>query len=50
MLNTNGIRIAEDEEFAGQLQQFIGGFEVIFNLMVLRKYLQYFKRQKSITS
>ena len=28
MLNTNGIRIAEDEEFAGQLQQFIGGFEV----------------------
>jgi len=28
MLNTNGIRIAEDEEFARQLQQFIGGFEV----------------------
>ncbi|MCJ7688322.1 MAG: radical SAM protein, partial [Clostridiaceae bacterium] len=28
MLNTNGIRIAEDEEFASQLQQFIGGFEV----------------------
>jgi uncharacterized radical SAM superfamily Fe-S cluster-containing enzyme len=28
MLNTNGIRIAEDEEFVGQLQQFIGGFEV----------------------
>lgn len=28
MLNTNGIRIAEDEEFARQLQQFVGGFEV----------------------
>ena len=28
MLNTNGIRIAEDEDFAQQLQQFSGGFEV----------------------
>jgi len=28
MLNTNGIRIAEDEEFTRQLQQFVGGFEV----------------------
>jgi uncharacterized radical SAM superfamily Fe-S cluster-containing enzyme len=28
MLNTNGIRIAEDEEFVRELQQFIGGFEV----------------------
>jgi len=28
MLNTNGIRIAEDEGFAKELQQFIGGFEV----------------------
>ena len=28
MLNTNGIRIAEDEEFARELQQFVGGFEV----------------------
>jgi len=28
MLNTNGIRIAEDEEFAKALGEFIGGFEV----------------------
>ncbi|MDF2533386.1 MAG: hypothetical protein K0Q65_2967 [Clostridia bacterium] len=28
MLNTNGIRIAEDEEFVKELQQFVGGFEV----------------------
>ena len=28
MLNTNGIRIAEDEAFAKELQQFVGGFEV----------------------
>lgn len=28
MINTNGIRIAEDEEFTKELQQFIGGFEV----------------------
>lgn len=28
MLNTNGIRIAADEEFARELQQFVGGFEV----------------------
>ncbi|HEY5586255.1 MAG TPA: radical SAM protein [Ruminiclostridium sp.] len=28
MLNTNGLRIAEDEEFVSELQQFVGGFEV----------------------
>ena len=28
MLNTNGLRIAEDEEFVRELQQFVGGFEV----------------------
>lgn len=28
MLNTNGIRIAADEEFVRELQQFVGGFEV----------------------
>lgn len=28
MLNTNGIRIAEDEEFVKELSNFIGGFEV----------------------
>ena len=28
MLNTNGIRIAADEEFVKELQQFVGGFEV----------------------
>jgi len=28
MLNTNGIRIAEDEGFVKSLQQFAGGFEV----------------------
>lgn len=28
MLNTNGIRIAEDEEFAKELSRFVGGFEV----------------------
>jgi uncharacterized radical SAM superfamily Fe-S cluster-containing enzyme len=28
MLNTNGIRIAEDEEFVRELQLFVGGFEV----------------------
>lgn len=28
MLNTNGIRIAEDEGFVRELQQFVGGFEV----------------------
>ncbi len=28
MLNTNGIRIAEDEEFVRELSQFVGGFEV----------------------
>ena len=28
MLNTNGIRIAKDEDFAQALQQFAGGFEV----------------------
>ncbi len=32
MLNTNGLRIAEDPEFAGELAKFRGGFEV---------YLQY---------
>lgn len=28
MLNTNGLKIAEDESFVSELQQFIGGFEV----------------------
>lgn len=28
MLNTNGIRIAEDEEFVKELANFIGGFEI----------------------
>lgn len=28
MLNTNGLRIAEDEAFVKELQQFIGGFEI----------------------
>ena len=28
MLNTNGVRIAEDGEFVKELQQFVGGFEV----------------------
>jgi uncharacterized radical SAM superfamily Fe-S cluster-containing enzyme len=28
MLNTNGVRIAQDEAFAKELQQFIGGFEI----------------------
>jgi uncharacterized radical SAM superfamily Fe-S cluster-containing enzyme len=28
MLNTNGIRIAEDEVFVQELQQFVGGFEI----------------------
>ena len=28
MLNTNGIRIAEDEAFAKELRQFVGGFEI----------------------
>ena len=28
MLNTNGVRIAEDEEFTKELEQFVGGFEV----------------------
>lgn len=28
MLNTNGIRIAEDEEFVKALSEFVGGFEV----------------------
>lgn len=28
MLNTNGIRISEDEAFVKELQQFVGGFEI----------------------
>lgn len=28
MLNTNGIRIAEDEDFVKELSQFVGGFEI----------------------
>lgn len=28
MLNTNGLRLAEDEEFVKELSQFVGGFEV----------------------
>lgn len=30
MLNTNGLRIAEDEEFVKELSQFVGGFEIYF--------------------
>lgn len=30
MLNTNGLRIAEDEAFVKELSQFVGGFEVYF--------------------
>jgi hypothetical protein len=30
MLNTNGLRIADDEEFVKELSQFVGGFEVYF--------------------
>lgn len=32
MLNTNGLRIAEDEEFVKQLAEFQGGFEVYLQL------------------
>jgi uncharacterized radical SAM superfamily Fe-S cluster-containing enzyme len=28
MLNTNGVRIAEDEAFVKELEQFVGGFEI----------------------
>jgi len=30
MLNTNGLRIAEDENFVKELSQFVGGFEIYF--------------------
>lgn len=37
MLNTNGLRIAKDEEFVKDLSQFVGGFEVYFQFDGFKK-------------
>ena len=39
MLNTNGLRIAEDEEFVRELPSLRINLKFIFNLMDLRKKL-----------
>ncbi|MGE5329173.1 MAG: radical SAM protein [Deltaproteobacteria bacterium] len=46
MLNTNGIRIANDEDFAAKLREFTGGFEVYlqFDGLVSKAY-SYFRGQ-----
>ena len=48
MLNTNGLRIADDIEFVKQLSEFIGGFEVYFQFDGFERTTQSFFRGKDV--
>lgn len=48
MLNTNGIRISEDEEFVKSLQQFNGGFEVYLQFDGLKESTSTLLRGKNL--
>ncbi|MBU0467765.1 MAG: radical SAM protein [Candidatus Omnitrophica bacterium] len=48
MLNTNGIRIADDIEFVQQLSQFVGGFEIYFQFDGFERSIHSFFRGKDV--
>lgn len=50
MLNTNGIRIAEDEDFVKALGEFKGGFEVYLQFDGFKKQTYEYYRGKDISS
>lgn len=50
MLNTNGLRIAEDEEFVEDLKQFVGGFEIYLQFDGFKESTHMSLRGKNLSS
>jgi len=50
LLNTNGVRIAEDEEFVKQLSQFKGGFEIYLQFDGFEENTYSYFRNKDLTN